>query len=487
MTVVERELTTASTDRSYGDLREWLVRAEETGELKHVRGAPLDPDMGQIAEMLHHTDDSPAVLAGAFPGYPEGYRILLNANGNRRRLALTLGLPLDIGKLALMEAWERRIAGLKPLPVNYVNTGPVMENVLEGDAVDVRQFPVPKWHAEDGGRYIGTGSPNITRDPDTGIVNLGVYRSMIQDANRVGSYISPGKHGRVHRDKYFERGEPCPIALVCGGDLLLFIAASVEIENNLSEYEWAGALRGRPYDVIKEKYTGLPIPAEAEIVLAGFIPPKERLPEGPFGEWTGYYASNQRPEPFIEVKAIYHRHNPILLGVPPNKPPYEPHRYRAYLRSALLKQTLEAAGVPEVTGVWCHEVGGCRLLTVVGIHQRYPGHAKQALLIATGARATGYLGRLTVVVDEDIDVTDLNDVMWAILTRSDPATQMDIVHRAWSGPLDPIIRPGQKGFNSRLLIDACRPWEWKDEFPHAIGPSVEVKRATREKWGHLLK
>lgn len=472
---------------TYTDLRAWLDCAEEISELKIVRGAPLDPDAGQIAEMLHHTDESPAVLMDEFPGYPKGYRILINANGNRRRLALTLGLSLTVGKMELMDAWERKIAGLKPLPVNYVDTGPVLENVIEGDAVDVTKFPVPLWHAQDGGRYIGTGVPNITRDPDTGFVNLGVYRSMIHDAKRVGCYISPGKHGRVHRDKYFERGEPCPIALVVGGDLLLFIAASVELPDDMCEYDWAGGMRGRAYDVIKEKYTGLPIPAEAEIVLAGFVHPTERLKEGPFGEWTGYYASSQRPEPFVEVKAIYHRNNPILLGVPPNKPPYEPHRFRAYLRSALLKRTLEQAGVPDVTGVWCHEVGGCRLLTVVGIKQRYPGHAKQALLIATGARATGYLGRITIVVDEDIDVTDLNDVMWAVVTRCDPATQLDVIHRAWSGPLDPAIKPGQKGFNSRMLIDACRPYEWKDEFPPAIGPSVEVKRATREKWGHLLK
>ena len=472
---------------AYTDLRGWLDCAEVIGELKIVRGAPLDPDAGQIAEMLHHTDESPAVLMDEFPGYPKGYRILINANGNRRRLALTLGLPLTVGKMELMDAWERKIADLKPLPVNCVETGPVLENVIEGDAVDVTKFPVPLWHEQDGGRYIGTGVPNITRDPDTGFVNLGVYRSMIHDAKRVGCYISPGKHGRVHRDKYFERGEPCPIALVVGGDLSLFIAGSVELPDDMCEYEWAGGMRGRAYDVIKEKYTGLPIPAEAEIVLAGFVHPTERLKEGPFGEWTGYYASSNRPEPFVEVKAIYHRNNPILLGVPPNKPPYEPHRFRAYLRSALLKRTLEQAGVPDVTGVWCHEVGGCRLLTVVGIKQRYPGHAKQALLIATGARATGYLGRITIVVDEDIDVTDLNDLMLAVVTRCDPATQLDVIHRAWSGPLNPAIKPGQKGFNSRMLIDACRPYEWKDDFPPAIGPSVEVKRATREKWGHLLR
>lgn len=469
------------------NVREWLKEAEKIGELKHVRGAPLDPSAGEIVEMLHHTDDSPAVLMDEFPGYPKGYRILLNANGDRRRLAMTLGMPLDIGKMDLMKEWERRMADMKLMPVEYVDKGPVLENVIEGDAVDVCKFPVPKWHELDGGRYIGTGSPIITKDPDSGFVNLGVYRVMIHDAKRVGSYISPGKHGRVHRDKYLEAGKPCPVCVVAGGDLLLFIAASVELPDTTMEYEWAGALRGQPYQVIKEKYTGLPIPADAEIVLAGFVDPTERLPEGPFGEWTGYYASSQRPEPVMHVKAIYHRNDPILLGVPPEKPPYEPHRFRAYLRSALLKQTLEAAGVPDVTGVWCHEVGGCRLLTAVSIKQRYPGHAKQALLIATGARATGYLGRITVVVDEDIDVTDLNDLTWAILTRSDPATQMDIVRRAWSGPLDPIIKPGEKGFNSRLLIDACRPFDWKDKFPPAIGPSPEVKQATRDKWGYLLK
>ncbi len=487
MALTSPQLKPMTTDYSYCDLREWLMRAEQIGELKHVRDVERDPQIGRIAEMLHHTDESPAVLVDEVRGYPKGFRILLNANGNRKRLALTLGLPLDIGKLELMDTWEQKIADLKPLPVNTVSDGPVMENVLEGDAVDVNIFPTPLWHSEDGGRYIGTGSPNITRDPDTGFVNMGVYRSMIHDAKRVGCYISPGKHGRVHRDKFFERGEPCPICLVVGGDLMLFIGSSVELPDDMMEYEWAGGMRGRPYDVITEKHTGLPIPAEAEIVIAGFMHPTDKLPEGPFGEWTGYYASSQRLEPFIDVKAIYHRNDPILLGVPPNKPPYEPHRFRAYLRSALLKRTLEQVGVPNVKGVWCHEVGGCRLLTVVSIKQRYRGHAKQALLIATGARATGDLGRLTVVVDEDIDPTDLSDVMWAIFTRCDPAEQVDIIRRAWSGPLDPAIHPDEKGFNSRMLIDACRPYEWRDRFPHAIGPSVEVKRETREQWGWLLK
>ncbi|MCL5958945.1 MAG: UbiD family decarboxylase, partial [Chloroflexi bacterium] len=132
-------------------------------------------------------------------------------------------------------------------------------------------------------------------------------------------------------------------------------------------------------------------------------------------------------------------------------------------------------------------VGGCRLLNVVSIKQRYPGHARQAGHVAAMCRAGAYLGRLVIVVDDDIDVSDLNDVMWAVVTRSDPATSMDIINRAWSGPLDPAIHPDAKGFNSRLIIDATRPYEWRDRFPTAIGPSPEYKRETRQKWGYLLK
>jgi UbiD family decarboxylase len=472
---------------AFNDLREWLAQVEKMGELRHVSEASRDEDIGRITEMLQHTDEAPAALFDDIEGFPRGYRILVNAHSTRRRLALTLGLPVDISGPDLMKRFTEMVENNKPLPMEWVETGPVMENIQEGDAVDVLKFPAPKWHDLDGGRYLGTGSSDITRDPDTGWVNLGTYRVMIHDKNHVGFYISPGKHGRMHRDKYFERNEPCPVAVVVGGDPLLLIASTLEIPYGINEYEWAGMLRGRPYKVIKGKYTGLPIPADAEIVLEGFAYPGQLREEGPFGEWTGYYASSARPEPVIEVKAVYHRNDPIIIGLPPEKPPYEAHRYRVYLRSALLKREIEAAGVPDVTAVWCHGVGGCRLLNVVAIKQRYPGHSRQAGHVAAMCRTGAYLGRYVIVVDEDIDVTDLNEVMWAVVTRSDPETSLDIIHRAWSGPLDPAIPPDKKGFNSRLIIDACRPWEWRDKFPPAIGPSPEVKRETREKWGYLLK
>lgn len=472
---------------SYDDLRDWICQVEAMGELRRVDHAMLDEDVGRITEMLQHTDDAPAALLGGFEGYPSGYRILVNALSKRSRIALTLGFPIDIGPFELMDRWMELNTNVQAKPLAYVDDGPVMENVLTGADVDVTKFPTPLWHELDGGRYIGTGCINVIKDPDSDWINLGTYRGMIHDKSKVGIYISPGKHGRLFRDKYFEKEEQMPVAMVVGGDPLLFISSSLELPVGMSEYEFAGAVRGESYQVVRGKFTGLPIPADAEIVLEGFVDPEARLPEGPFGEWTGYYASSQRPEPFIDVKAIYHRDDPIILGIPPQKPPYEAHRYRVYLRSAMLHKALKDAGVPDVTAVWCHGVGGCRLLNVVAIKQRYPGHARQAGHVAAMCRVGAYLGRIVIVVDDDIDVTDLGDVMWAVCTRSDPEGSIDLIKRAWSGPLDPAIRPDKKGFNSRLIIDACRPWEWRDEFPPAIGPSVEVKRATREKWGHLLK
>jgi 4-hydroxy-3-polyprenylbenzoate decarboxylase len=472
---------------NYKGMREWLERVEAIGELRHVSGATWQEDIGRIAEMLTHTDGAPAVLCDDIPGYPKGYRVLVNSNGEPRRLAITLGLDPNISTEGLMDWFENRMDAMEPLPVRYVNDGPILENVDEGDDVNVLKFPAPFWHPEDGGRYIGTGCVDITKDPDSDWVNTGTYRVMVHNEKQVGLYISPGKHGRIHRDKYFQRGEAMPVVIVIGGDPVFFVASSLEIGVGVSEMEWVGGLRGEPIEAIRGKYTGLPIPAHAEIVIEGFATPNTRLMEGPFGEWTGYYASGSREEPVIDIKAIYHRNNPVILGAPPNKPPYEAHRYRIYLRSALLRREIRLAGVPDVTAAWCHGVGGCRLLNVIAIKQRYPGHARQALHVAAMCRAGAYLGRLVIVVDEDIDVTDLDEVMWAVCTRSDPERSLDIIKRAWSGPLDPAIPPDAKGFNSRLLIDACRPWEWKDQFPHAIGPEPAYKRETRDKWGWILR
>ncbi|MDZ4344884.1 MAG: UbiD family decarboxylase, partial [Candidatus Binatia bacterium] len=248
--------------------------------------------------------------------------------------------------------------------------------------------------------------------------------------------------------------------------------------------------RGKPYQVIKGKVTGLPIPANAEIVLEGFVDPAKRKPEGPFGEWTGYYGSGLRDEPFMDVKAIYYRNKPIMLGCPPQRPPDEIARYRAILRSGLLKQALEKAGLSGIKAAWAAEIGNTRMLLCIAIEQRYAGHAVQVGHVASQCHVGAYAGKYVVVVDDDIDVSNLEEVVWAMITRSDPATSIDIIHNAWSTPLDPRIPPEQRAkgemTNSRAIIDATRPYAWRDKFPPVNMPSPESARRAREKFSYLL-
>ncbi|MGH6784169.1 MAG: UbiD family decarboxylase, partial [Sphingomicrobium sp.] len=381
---------------------------------------------------------------------------------------------------------ERRIAPA------IVDDGPVFDNVLSKEEIDVTKFPAPVWHAEDGGRYIGTGCFTVTMDPDEGWINAGCYRAMIQDRKSVSLLMVPGKHGHIHREKYFSRGERMPVALVLGGDPLFFFVAGTEFAYGVSEFDVVGGMRGRPVELARGGVTGLPFPANAEIVMEGYLDPKIRAPEGPFGEWMGYYAGGSSPQPVIDIQAAYHRDDPIILGVPPlGGGSDEMARYRAVIRSAMLKQDLADAGVPDVSQVWCHEVGASRMLHGIAIKQRYPGHAKQAGLLAASCGSTVYGCKFVIVVDDDIDVSNFEQLMWAMLTRADLATSMDILRRMRTTPADPLITEERREngdlTNSRAVIDATRPFEWRDKFPKVNAPSPEAARKAREKFGHLLR
>lgn len=471
----------------YADLREWIDRVDKMGELRTVPGATWQEDIGRICEMLHHTPGSPAVLFDDIPGYPSGHRVLANVSATRPRLALTLGLPANIERRPLLDEFLRLTENNRFIDPETVADAPLFENVREGDSVNVLEFPTPQWHPHDGGRYIGTGCAVVQRDPDNGWINLGTYRVMIHDERNVGIYISPGKHGRMIRDAYFSRKQPCPVAVVCGMDPLIFAAAAIEVPFGVSEYHWAGAIRGEPFQVTTLPITGLPVPASSEIVLEGHIRHDRLRPEGPFGEWTGYYGQRQPAEPVLAVEGLYFRDNPIMLGVPPNRPPaYDPYLFREYLRSAIMRRELQSAGIPGIADVHCFAEGGSRLFNVVSIEQKYPGHARQVLHAAASVASASYFGRVVVVVDSDIDATDLNDVLWAIVTRMDPERSVDIIRRARSSPLDPAIHPDGDKYNSRLLIDATRPFEWRDRYATPLGPDPKTKLETRERWGYLL-
>jgi 4-hydroxy-3-polyprenylbenzoate decarboxylase len=328
---------------------------------------------------------------------------------------------------------------------------------------------------------------NLMRDPDSGWVNGGTYRNQVLDRRSLGLWISPGKHGRLIRERYFERGARCPVVVLAGHDPLLFTAACVEgIRQGESELAWAGAVRGRPIEVVRGEVTGLPIPAHAEIALEGFMEPGDECDEGPYGEWLGYYTGGTVRTPVIRVERAYYRDDPIILGCPQGKPPHEDNRFLAYLRSAMIQDQVEKAGVPNVVSVWCPPVAGNRLMTIVSIRQAYAGHAKQAALITSQCAAGVYMGRYVVVVDEDIDVTSMDDVLWAMLTRVDPDRDIQLVTRAYSGPLDVALEPGARLFNSRAIVDATRPYEWKDQFAEPVVTRDEA-RETRRLWAWLLR
>jgi UbiD family decarboxylase len=313
----------------------------------------------------------------------------------------------------------------------------------------------------------------------------------VHDKKTVGIVMAAGHHGRIHRDKSFKRGEPLPVVMVLGGDPIAFFFGGLEAPYGVFELDLVGGLRGRPVKMVRGKVTGLPFPANAEIVLEGYVPPDRLHAEGPFGEWTGHYAGGMRQIPVLDIKAIYYRNDPIVLGVPPmGAGPDEMARYRAVMRSATIKQNVANAGVPGVQAVWCHEVGGARMLHAISITQRYPGHAVQTAHVAAQCGASAYASKYVVVVDEDVDVTNLDHLLWAMLTRTDPKESIQFITGSWDSSADPALPPERRAVgnmtHSVALIDACKPFHWRDRFPPTNAPSPEVARKAREKFGWLL-
>ncbi|MET0499916.1 MAG: UbiD family decarboxylase, partial [Candidatus Binatia bacterium] len=318
---------------------------------------------------------------------------------------------------------------------------------------------------------------------DDGWVNVGCYRVMVHDRSTLGMNISPGKHGRMHRTKYFERGKPCPVVACFGVDPLLHMIATRPEPYGKCEFDAVGGIKGEPVEIIEGELTGLPIPAYAEIAVEAEILPDQGREEGPFSEWTGYYASGEKMEPVIKVHRVYHRNEPIITASPEYRPTARAEHCYELLRAAYIRDQVEKAGVPEVKGVASYFR---RFLTVISIKQRYPGHARQAGLVTSQCQGAAYLGRYVIVVDEDIDVYDINDVLWAMCSRADPVDATEILRRCWSGPLDPIIPKERKGFSSRMIIDACRPFEWIKDFPPAAEIEADYQKRLMAKWKREL-
>jgi len=483
----------------YSDLRDFLEAVESHGELERIDGANWDLEMSSIAELTYREgqDPKPALLFDEIPGYPKGYQTLFGMLGSTWRLARMLGLPEnEIETMRLHENWYLKSRKLQNIPPKFVNSGPVLENTDTEDKIDILKFPVPRFHELDRSRFFGTSHAVIQKDPDDGWVNLGTYRIMVVDRNHVALHATLGMHGNIISEKYFKQGQVMPVAIATGLDpALWWVSCQMDTPWGVSEYESAGAIKGEPMEVIKGPFTGLPIPAHAEIVVEGECRPGEYVDEGPFGEWHGYYGNRGLktvPEPLIHIKAVHYRNNPILTCSQPAVPPHTFNLLFSLADSVAIRRRLESFGIPGVKGVWSHYSGSGGLFIVVSLEQMYSGHARQAGLIASQYPA--HMGAYTVVVEEDIDPSNLDQVLWAMVTRARLDRQIHIIPDCHTNNVHPAIPPAEKMAGNRqrpitaarVVVDACRDFSWKEDWYPIARVSPELRTQILGKWESIL-
>lgn len=462
------------------DLRQWIQRCEELGELRRIKAeVDWDLELSHIAK-LNEERGGPALLFEKVKGYATP--VLTSACTTTRRLALIMGAPLESTLVDLMREWVRR--GENKIPPRWVGTAPCKENVLMGEHIDLAKFPVPKFYPRDGGRYFGTTVFVITKDPDSDWVNVGTYRLQLLGKDVLGTQFIKGKHADIMLKKYQAMGKPMPVAAVVGADPLLFLVGAARLSAFESEYDFAGAVRGEPIEVVKGETVDLPIPASAEIVVEGEVDPNAFLPEGPFGEYTGYYSGvGTDPRNFIKVKCITHRNQPIFWATTVGRAVTDTHMTMALTYGATLWQQLVDMRIPGLKAVYCPPEGSGRMLAIISIKQMYPGHANQVLTAAISTEMGAYGLKTVIVVDDDIDPWDLPRVLYALSFRAQP-NRCEIIRRGRSTPLDPSLPIDGREITGRLLIDATIPYEWKEK-PIPIELDPDVVKSVKERWSEL--
>lgn len=472
------------------DLREWLGRVAEAGELVVVDAeVDWDQEMAAITYLVTRRPGAPALLFRRVRGYEDRGSCLWNVLGSSlRRLAITLGAPEDASALQLVG----HVRGLfqRKLPPVWVEPGqaPLYEHRELGDAVDVLELPVPKHWPRDGGRYGGTFDVVLTRDPDAGWINVGTYRMMVHDRNHVGLYVSPGKDARLHIERAWARGQPLEVVACWGVPPPWLAVSSQGFPKRESELDYLGGVLGQPVELVRGLTTSLPVPARAEVALEGVIRPGATKLEGPFGEFTGYYGRPEDQAFLVQVTALYHRDRPILTNaLMADYPSNEQALLYAVARSARIWEDLERMGVPGIRGVWCHPAAaGGFGVTVVSLEQRYPGHAPQVLALAAQCPGGAYYTKWIIAVDEDVDPTDTDQVLWALSTRCHPAEDVDILRQTWSTWLDPTRNPPEeRPYGSKALINACKEHRYLHQFAPRTKLARSVYERVRSRWSEL--
>ena len=443
-------------------LGDWLAQVEAIGEVKHIT-APVDSDLelGTVTYMNGKNEGGPTLLFENIKGYPGG-RLLFNPYGtslNRVAISIREGLgktPIEYTKI-LADKMKLRI------PPKFIDAknAPVNQNIDRDANVNVNKFPAPKMWPRDGGKYIGTADSVITQDANSGRINMGTYRQMIINDKQVGFYASPGKDAVLDRESWWKQGKPAPVAAVYGQDPLLFLTSATSFPKDVSEYEFAGGINGAPVEVFKSDVTGLTLPANAEIIIEGFSHGDRHCEEGPFGEFTGYYGRPGGATPYIDITCIRYRNNPIVTSaLMSDYPSNECGTMWAMAKAAKVWNDLDALGVPGIKGVWSPPEAAGWGMTVVSIEQKYAGHAAQTMALAAQCMGGAYFTKYIVVVDEDIDPTNLAEVIWAMVTRSRPSESIEILRETWSTFLDPSLNPPElRPWGSKCLINACKEYK----------------------------
>ena len=465
---------------AYQDLRAYLSTLEEKGKLKRVRKeVEKDWEIAAVCRQLFFKvppERRPAVLFENVKGF--SIPVVAGVLGISRQV-YAIGLETD-SLDGINRKWDQALE--KPIPPRIVDRGPCKENILMGDQVDILKLPVPVWTVgEDPGPFF-TSPYVITKDPDTGLRNVGTYRMQVKGPNRTGFLIGKVQDASWHLRKNDERNQPTPVAVVIGADPSIGFVSVSKLPADLDEFAVAGALRGEPVDLVPCETVPLEVHATAEIVLEGEIPPNVREPEGPFGEYTGYMGPPGM-QPVFVIKCMTFRNNPIYQAFISQRPPSESSCIRGVGREwPLFKHLKYTLNLP-VRDLRLKEAGGSGAYLVVSMKKQFTGQVRQVMFGIWSLR-TGF-GKITVIVEYDIDIWDDFAVDWALSWRVRPDKDVTIERDIQAVGLDPSQAPYSvpqhdpvRLVGSRLAIDATK----KHEYPAVSLPPKEHLDLVASRW-----
>lgn len=458
-----------------------------------------DLEMAAVIRKVYEQGDSAPLfhkIKGSLPGAqvlgaPAG--LLAKKKQAFSRLALHLGLPADSGARDIIHA-IRAAMKARPIKPRQVATGPVKENVWTGEQVDLTRFPVPLLHEKDGGRYFGTYGYHVVRSPDGSWDSWSVARTMLLDRNRLVGPAFPTQHIGKIREMWTREGKPTPWAMVLGGPPASLVAAGMPLPDGVSEPDYVGALLGEPLEVVKAQTQDLWVPANAEIVLEGEISLAETAPEGPMGEYHGYSFPASHEQPVFHVRAVTFRNDPILPICVAGLPPEENHTIWATMISAQILEVLQAAGLP-IDMVWCsYEAAVCWAVVSVdasklaALHTDGQSFARK-VAEACFASHSGHLIPKLILVSNDIDITDINQVVWALATRSHPKHDHFSYPDIPDFPMVPYLNDDdrQRGSGGKAVINCLFPEQFEGKirgtpasFRHSY--PVELQKSVIARW-----